>query len=246
MADAPFLGPAATEAGFLGINAAGAAPVSDGPIGPPQKLGRFGGRVPILHCTLAEKLLQTQSDEDAREAQTQLMRLWATADDPAYAAKAVEALARLMIRRGMLEDAVGLYSQLGTKYAGVVVRDGKTGADIYGELITDKRLLPYLEQSSVYNLWKLDYSASRQVPEAYQQQIKMYLCPGRPPAVLSVGDFVAAGGGLTDEDLDELEHPRHALHAARLALTHPITRAPLVIEAPLPQDLVELWTRLVS
>lgn len=94
---------------------------------------------------LAEKLLQTNSDEDAREAQTQLMRLWATADDPAYAARAVEALARLMTRRGMLEDAVGLYSQLGTRYANVVVRDGKSGADVYGELITDKRLLPYLE-----------------------------------------------------------------------------------------------------
>jgi outer membrane protein assembly factor BamB len=94
---------------------------------------------------LAEKLLQRNNDGDEREAQTQLMRLWATSDDPAYAARAVEALARLMIRRGMLEDAVGLYSQLGTRYASVVVRDGKTGADIYGELVTDKRLLPYLE-----------------------------------------------------------------------------------------------------
>ncbi|HET6572903.1 MAG TPA: PQQ-binding-like beta-propeller repeat protein [Fimbriiglobus sp.] len=103
---------------------------------------------------LAEKLLQTNSDEDAREAQTQLMRLWATADDPVYAAKAVEALARLMTRRGMLEDAVGLYSQLGTKYADVVVRDGKTGADIYGELITDKRLLPYLEPGATAPMGK--------------------------------------------------------------------------------------------
>ena len=94
---------------------------------------------------LAEKLIQTNSDEDSREAQTQLMRLWATAEDPVHAARAVEALARLMTRRGMLEDAVGLYFQLGTKYADVVVRDGKTGADVYGELITDKRLLPYLE-----------------------------------------------------------------------------------------------------
>jgi outer membrane protein assembly factor BamB len=94
---------------------------------------------------LAERLLQTNNDEDAREAQTLLMRLWATADDPVYAARAVEALARLMTRRGMLEDAVGLYSQLGTRYADVVVRDSKTGAEVYGELITDKRLLPYLE-----------------------------------------------------------------------------------------------------
>jgi outer membrane protein assembly factor BamB len=94
---------------------------------------------------LAERLLQRNNDDDARKAQTQLMRMWATAEDPAHQARAVEALARLMTRRGMLEDAVGLYSQLGTRYADVTVRDGKTGADIYDELITDKRYLPYLE-----------------------------------------------------------------------------------------------------
>lgn len=35
--------------------------------------------------------------------------------------------------------------------------------------------------------------------------------------------------------------PRLALHAARLALTHPVTGARLVVEAPLPEDLVALW-----
>jgi len=95
--------------------------------------------------TLAEKLLQTNNEDDLREAQTQLMQLWATSEDPLIAAKAVDTLARVMTRRGMLEDAVGLYAQLGTRYSEVVVRDGKTGAEIYGELITDKRLLPFLE-----------------------------------------------------------------------------------------------------
>jgi prepilin-type N-terminal cleavage/methylation domain-containing protein/prepilin-type processing-associated H-X9-DG protein len=59
-------------------------------------------------------------------------------------------------------------------------------------------LLPHLEQSSVYNLWNLNYSASKQVPAAYQQQLKVYLCPARPGAVLSTGDFSPAGGGLSD------------------------------------------------
>jgi len=36
--------------------------------------------------------------------------------------------------------------------------------------------------------------------------------------------------------------PRLALHAARLELAHPRTGAPLTFEAPLPDDLVELWT----
>ncbi len=36
---------------------------------------------------------------------------------------------------------------------------------------------------------------------------------------------------------------RPALHAARLALRHPVTGAELVVEEPLPPDLVEAWTR---
>jgi outer membrane protein assembly factor BamB len=96
---------------------------------------------------LGERLMSTNNDEDLREAQTLLMQLWATTDDRNLAARAVEALARVMTRRGMMEDAVGLYGQLGQKYADVIIRDGKTGSDIFGDLITDKRLLPYLEPS---------------------------------------------------------------------------------------------------
>ncbi len=59
-------------------------------------------------------------------------------------------------------------------------------------------MLPYLEQNNIYQLWNLNYLASKQVPAAYQQQLKVLHCPGRPDFVLSVGDFVPAGGGLTD------------------------------------------------
>src|SRR5262249_22076092 len=41
----------------------------------------------------------------------------------------------------------GLYLQLGKEYPDVVIRDGKTGADFMRSLLTDKRLLPYLEPS---------------------------------------------------------------------------------------------------
>lgn len=51
----------------------------------------------------------------------------------------------------------------------------------------------------------------------------------------------AADGELTAEDLAALELPRHALHAARLALPHPMTGAPLEVEAPLPADLRAFW-----
>ncbi|MFO0849098.1 MAG: PQQ-binding-like beta-propeller repeat protein [Gemmataceae bacterium] len=108
----------------------------------------FGPYFPVgreAQLTLADRLIQTHGEDDLRDAQTLLMQVWATADDKPTAAKAVEALARLMLRRGLIEDAVALYAQLADKYPAVVVRDGKTGLDLYGELATDKRVLPYLE-----------------------------------------------------------------------------------------------------
>jgi 23S rRNA pseudouridine1911/1915/1917 synthase len=53
-----------------------------------------------------------------------------------------------------------------------------------------------------------------------------------------------ADGELTEEDAAKLELPRHALHAARLELAHPITGEALAIEAPLPDDLSEFWERV--
>jgi 23S rRNA pseudouridine1911/1915/1917 synthase len=53
-----------------------------------------------------------------------------------------------------------------------------------------------------------------------------------------------ADGELTDEDLVWLELPRHALHAARIALPHPMSGAPLVFEAPLPDDMAAFWDAL--
>lgn len=53
-----------------------------------------------------------------------------------------------------------------------------------------------------------------------------------------------ADGELTSADLALLELPRHALHAHRLELPHPITGERLRIEAPLPADLAEFWAGL--
>ena len=53
-----------------------------------------------------------------------------------------------------------------------------------------------------------------------------------------------ADGELTADDLVVLEIPRHALHAARLELAHPMTREALVIDAPFPKDLEEFWEGL--
>jgi len=52
-----------------------------------------------------------------------------------------------------------------------------------------------------------------------------------------------ADGAMTDEDWERLELPRHALHAMRLELPHPMTGRPLVLVAPLPRDLEEFWDK---
>ena len=80
-----------------------------------------------------------------------------------------------------------------------------------------------------------------------QHQIRVHLAALGAPIV---GDKLygpderafarGADGELTDDDVALLELPRHALHAARLALAHPITGEPLVVEAPLPADMARL------
>ena len=91
--------------------------------------------------------METNNAADVREAQTYLAQLRATAESPTVRARATEALARLMIKNQLMEDAVGLYLQLGKEYPNVMIRDGKTSTDFVTDLLTDKRLLPYLEPS---------------------------------------------------------------------------------------------------
>jgi 23S rRNA pseudouridine1911/1915/1917 synthase len=84
-----------------------------------------------------------------------------------------------------------------------------------------------------------------------QHQIRVHLASLGAPVV---GDKLygfddrafarAADGELTDDDLLRLEVPRHALHAHRIALPHPMTGAPLRVEAPLPADMAGFWEAL--
>ena len=51
-------------------------------------------------------------------------------------------------------------------------------------------------------------------------------------------------GGLTPELIERLGHPRHALHAFKLSLTHPVTGSALTLEAKPSPDLCLLWKNL--
>jgi 23S rRNA pseudouridine1911/1915/1917 synthase len=84
-----------------------------------------------------------------------------------------------------------------------------------------------------------------------QHQIRVHLAALGAPIV---GDKLygpddtcfarGADGELTDADLALLELPRHALHAWRLSLRHPVTSLPLALEAPLPADIGAFWDDL--
>ncbi|MCS6898743.1 MAG: RluA family pseudouridine synthase, partial [Myxococcales bacterium] len=84
-----------------------------------------------------------------------------------------------------------------------------------------------------------------------QHQIRVHL---RSVGLPIVGDKLYAfdegyftrdvDGEATDEDRARLELPRHALHATRLALVHPITGKVLEVVAPLPEDLATFWAGL--
>src|SRR5262245_5551652 len=75
---------------------------------------------------LAEKLAGSATPEDQRQAELYLDVLRRQRDDLALAAQATEALARFMVKKGLLKDAVLLYRILGTEFKDVKLRDGRT------------------------------------------------------------------------------------------------------------------------
>ncbi len=103
------------------------------------------------------------------------------------------------------------------------------------------------EAGRVYARVRCDLETGR------QHQIRVHLASLGAPVV---GDKLygpderafarSADGELTAADSEMLELARHALHAARLSLPHPITGARLTIEAPLPRDMAEFWAGLRS
>jgi 23S rRNA pseudouridine1911/1915/1917 synthase len=81
-----------------------------------------------------------------------------------------------------------------------------------------------------------------------QHQIRVHLTSIGTPIVgdklygPDEGLFVrGADDELTPADLALLELPRHALHAAEIALPHPVTGEPLTVSSPTPPDMAAFW-----
>lgn len=99
-----------------------------------------------------------------------------------------------------------------------------------------------LDTRGAYALVQCDLFTGR------QHQIRVHLAHMNTPVV---GDKLygpderllarAADRALTEEDLIQLELPRHALHAHEYRLRHCFTGAPLCVTAPLAADLRRFW-----
>ncbi|HVS38454.1 MAG TPA: PQQ-binding-like beta-propeller repeat protein, partial [Gemmataceae bacterium] len=94
---------------------------------------------------LAEQLLESDQETALIDAERQLSLLRIPTEDRELSARAVDCLARLNTRKGLLEDAAYYYRVLRDRYPDVKVQDGKTGADLFNEIATDKRLWAQLD-----------------------------------------------------------------------------------------------------
>jgi outer membrane protein assembly factor BamB len=130
---------------------------------------------------LAERLMNEEGNESFLAAENQLKQLEAQRGDPQLAARALDGLARLYGRKGRLEDVAFSYRKLNQQFGDIVVRDGKTGSDLFNELATDKRYLAYLDEPG--QLWegaKIKAQSDRSVHPVPMQQVYRFELEGEP------------------------------------------------------------------
>jgi outer membrane protein assembly factor BamB len=77
-----------------------------------------------------------------------------------------------MIRKELMDDAAWYYRILARDFAHTVVRDGKTGADIYNDLATDKRFLPYLDDPQ--QAWIGGKMKAKEITGTFPQQWQVF------------------------------------------------------------------------
>ena len=100
---------------------------------------------------LAERLMHDADVNSLLEAEQQLSLLRNESEKPEITARALEALARLNQGKKLLEDAAFYYRQLAERFPTIKV-NGKTGADYLDDLATDKRYLPYIDQTGRFSI----------------------------------------------------------------------------------------------
>ncbi len=111
-----------------------------------------------------------------------------------------------------------------------------------GEGLAARTGVTVLESKGGYALVRCDLHTGR------QHQIRVHLahvgCPIVGDKLYGPDEKLLARGAdreLTEDDLLELELPRHALHAAEYRVLHPFSGEQLEFSSPLPRDLQEFW-----
>lgn len=141
-----------------------------GPIAPTGRAARL---------ELAERLLKTGDPDDLTEAERHLTALCLAGrerrDDPMSAGKATELMMRACIRRGRYDNAVGFCRQLAEEFRDVPVLDKRTGWQVWEELGTDKRFLPYLD--APVTVWTGPLTARRQNGNFISRELSLTLQP---------------------------------------------------------------------
>lgn len=116
---------------------------------------------------LADTIVERRDAASYLEAEMSLQQLRAPGlkEDPKVGGLALDALARLEITKGRPESmqlAIAYYKELADEFPKVVLRDNKTGADLYADLFNDKRFLAYVAETE--SPWGKAEFKGREVP----------------------------------------------------------------------------------
>lgn len=153
-----------------------------------QALTRFIQMFGMESSTVRQAVLQladqviadpAASALDQRQIELFLLDLRAHQGDKESAGRAVDCLARLMVRLGNFEAAGVWYQEMKRDYASTPIRNGKTGAHLWTDLLTDKRLMPFLTRSAKRQPWT-ELRASRQ-PTTVRSILPLRRLGGLPP-----------------------------------------------------------------
>jgi outer membrane protein assembly factor BamB len=103
---------------------------------------------------LANMVIDNKAKDDYLEAELDLLqlRVGQFKDDPQTGGRALEALARLEAAKGSetsLRTAAAYFQQLDKEFAKSVIRDGKTGVDLFGEIAGSERWKPLLQEQAI-------------------------------------------------------------------------------------------------
>jgi len=126
-----------------------------------------------------ERLLATGDPDDLTEAERLLAvvcyGIAPHGDDAGSTVRALELMIRVCVRRGQYENAVAFCRRLAEEFPDVQVRNGLTGKQIFEDLITDKRFLPYLDTPTV--VWSGPLAARKQTGNYLVRESTITLTP---------------------------------------------------------------------